>query len=107
MEQNPFTFLGQAIGQLLATNSPAIQTMGLDMFRGLAVIMIAWFGIQNALSTAQGFYGSFHFGQFSNLLLVISFGLGMLTYYSAPIPGMGYSFSELITQEALQLSAQK
>ncbi|MHB1938580.1 MAG: type IV secretion system protein, partial [Acidobacteriaceae bacterium] len=106
MEQNPFTFLNQAIGQMLATNSPAIQTMGLDMFRGLAVIMIAWFGIQNALSTAQGFYGSFHFGQFDNLLLVISFGLGMLTYYSSPIPGMGYSFSELITQEALQLSAQ-
>ncbi|MHB8304377.1 MAG: hypothetical protein ACYDC6_16450 [Acidobacteriaceae bacterium] len=55
--------------------------MGLELFRGLAVIMIAWFGIQNALSTAQGFYGSFHFGQFANLLLVISFGLGMLTYY--------------------------
>ena len=106
MEQNPFTFLNQAIGQLLATNSPAIQTMGLDMFRGLAVIMIAWFGVQNALSTAQGFYGSFHFGQFANLLLVISFGLGMLTYYSSPIPGMGYSFSELITQESLQLSGQ-
>src|SRR5487761_1159456 len=106
MDPNPFTFLGQAISQLLATNSPAIQTMGLDMFRGLAVIMIAWFGIQNALSTAQGFYGSFHFGQFANLLLVISFGLGMLTYYSSPIPGMGYSFCELITQEALQLSAQ-
>ena len=42
MEQNPFTFLNQAIGQLLAINSPAIQTMGLDLFRGLAVIMIAW-----------------------------------------------------------------
>src|SRR5487761_1544680 len=106
MEQNPFTFLNQAIGQLLATNSPAIQTMGLDIFRGLAVIMIAWFGIQNALSTAQGFYGSSHFGQFANLLLVISFGLGMLTYYSSPIPGMGYSFCDLITQEALQLSGQ-
>ena len=53
MDPNPFTFLNQAIGQLLATNSPAIQTMGLDLFRGLAVIMIAWFGIQNALATAQ------------------------------------------------------
>jgi hypothetical protein len=46
MDPNPFTFLNQVIGQLLATNSPAIQTMGLDLFRGLAVIMIAWFGIQ-------------------------------------------------------------
>ena len=106
MEQNPFTFLGQATTQLLATHSPAIQAMGLDIFRGLAVILIVWFGVQTALSTAQGFYGSFHFGQFANLLLAISFGLGMLTYYSQPLPGIGYSFSDLITQETLQLSGQ-
>jgi type IV secretory pathway VirB6-like protein len=30
----------------------------------------------------------------------------MLTYYSTPLPGVGYSFSDLITQEALQLSNQ-
>ena len=106
MEQNPFTFLAQAIAELLATHSPAIQAMGLNIFRSLAIILIAWFGIQNALSTAQGFYGSFHFGQFANLLLAISFGLGMLTYYSQPLPGIGYSFSDLITQETLQLSGQ-
>ena len=28
----------------------------------------------------------------------------MLTYYSSPIPGVGYSFSDLITKEALSLS---
>ena len=106
MEQNPFAFLGQATTQLLATHSPAIQAMGLDIFRGLAVILIVWFGVQTALSTAQGFYGSFHFGQFANLLLAISFGLGMLTYYSQPLPGIGYSFSDLITQETLQLSGK-
>ena len=106
MEQNPFAFLGQATTQLLATHSPAMQAMGLDIFRGLAVILIVWFGVQTALSTAQGFYGSFHFGQFANLLLAISFGLGMLTYYSQPLPGIGYSFSDLITQETLQLSGK-
>jgi hypothetical protein len=83
-----------------------MQAMGLDIFRGLAVILIVWFGVQTALSTAQGFYGSFHFGQFANLLLAISFGLGMLTYYSQPLPGIGYSFSDLITQETLQLSGK-
>ena len=30
----------------------------------------------------------------------------MLTYYSTPLPGIGYSFSDLITQETLQLSGQ-
>ncbi len=58
---------------------------GLDMFRGLAVILLAWFGIKSALSASQG-HGGFHFGKFADLILLISFGLGMLTYYSTPIP---------------------
>ena len=105
MEQNPFTFLGQAIGQLLATHSAALQVIGLDIFRGLATILIVWFGVKSAFSASQG-GGGFHFAKFADLILMIAFGLGMLTYYSTPIPGMGYSFSDLITQEALSLSAQ-
>ncbi len=106
MNQNPFTFLGQAISQLLTTKSAAIQAMGLNMFRGLAVILIVWFGVKAALSAAHGHGGGFNFARFADLILLISFGLGMLTYYSTPIPGVGYSFSDLITQETLQLSAQ-
>ncbi len=105
MNQNPFTFLGQAISQLLATKSAAIQASGLNMFRGLAVILIVWFGIKAALSAAHG-HGGLNFAKFADLLLLIAFGLGMLTYYSTPVPGIGYSFSDLITQEALQLSGQ-
>src|ERR1700727_1572626 len=105
MEQNPFTFLGQAISQLLSSKSAAIQATGLDMFRGLAVILIVWFGIKSALSASEG-HGGFHFAKFADLILMIAFGLGMLTYYSAPVPGMGYSFSDLITQEALHLSGE-
>jgi len=105
MNQNPFTFLGQAISQLLATKSATIQAMGLHMFRGLAVILIVWFGVKAALSAAHG-HGGFNFARFADLILLISFGLGMLTYYSTPIPGVGYSFSDLITQETLQLSGQ-
>ena len=105
MEQNPFTFLGQAISQLLSSHSATLQATGLDIFRGLAVILIVWFGVKAALSASQG-HGGFHFAKFADLLLIISFGLGMLTYYSAPIPGVGYSFSDLITKEALNLSGQ-
>jgi hypothetical protein len=75
------------------------------MFRGLAVILIVWFGVKAALSAAHG-HGGFNFAKFADLILLIAFGLGMLTYYSTPIPGVGYSFSDLITQEALQLSGQ-
>jgi TrbL/VirB6 plasmid conjugal transfer protein len=106
MNQNPFTFLGQAISALLSTKSAAIQASGLDMFRGLGVILIVWFGVKAALSGAHGHGGGFNFAKFADLILLIAFGLGMLTYYSTPIPGFGYSFSDLITQEALQLSGQ-
>jgi hypothetical protein len=106
MSQNYLNFLSQAINDLLTTRSAAIQSTGLDIFRGLAVILIVWFGVKSALSAAQGHGGGFHFAKFADLILMISFGLGMLTYYSSPIPGVGYSFSDLITKEAIQLSAQ-
>src|SRR5665213_3080541 len=99
MNQNPFTFLGQAISQLLSSKSPALEASGLDIFRSLAVILIVWFGIKSALSASQGHGGGFHFAKFADLILMISFGLGMLTYYSTPIPGTSYSFSDLITKE--------
>jgi hypothetical protein len=106
MNQNPFTFIGQAISALLSTSSGAIQSSGLNMFRGLASILIVWFGVKSALSAASGQGAGFSFAKFADLLLLIAFGLGMLTYYSTPLPGFGYSFSDLITGEALQLSAQ-
>lgn len=104
MQPNPFTALNQAISQLLTSNSPTLQATGLDIFRGLAVILIAWFGIKSALSASQGHGGGFHFAKFADLILMISFGLGMLTYYSTPIPGVGYSFSDLVTKEAQSIS---
>jgi hypothetical protein len=105
MQQNYLTYLSQAITELLTTRSAAIQSTGLDIFRGLAVILIVWFGVKSALSAAQGHGGGFHFAKFADLILMIAFGLGMLTYYSSPIPGVGYSFSDLVTKEAIQLSA--
>ncbi len=106
MQPNPFTALNQAISQLITSNSATLQATGLNIFRGLAVILIAWFGIKSALSAAQGHGGGFHFARFADLILMISFGLGMLTYYSSPIPGVGYSFSDLVTKEAQNISNQ-
>ena len=105
MGQNIIAQLGQAITQLLSSNGNLLQSTGLDIFRGLATILIVWFGVKAALSSVQG-HGGFHFGKFADLLLMISLGLGMLTYYSTPIPGTSYSFSDLITKEGLNLSTQ-
>jgi hypothetical protein len=105
MEQNIFSALSQAITQLLSSQGNTLQATGLDIFRGLAVILIVWFGVKSALSASQG-HGGFHFAKFADLILMIAFGLGMLTYYSTPIPGTSYSFSDLITKEGLNLSNQ-
>ncbi len=106
MQPNPFAALNQAISQLITSNSATLQATGLNIFRGLAVILITWFGIKSALSATQGHGGGFHFAKFADLILMISFGLGMLTYYSSPIPGVGYSFSDLVTKEAQNISNQ-
>jgi TrbL/VirB6 plasmid conjugal transfer protein len=106
MQPNLFSYVGQAITQLLSSHSAALQATGLEIFRGLAVILLAWFGVKSALSASQGRGGGFNFANFADLILMIAFGLGMLTYYSTPIPGVGMSFSDLITKEALNLSAQ-
>jgi hypothetical protein len=106
MEQNIIGQLGQAITQLLSSQSGALQATGLDIFRGLAVILIVWFGVKAALSASQGRGGGFNFAQFADLILMISFGFGMLTYYATPLPGTSYSFSDLITKEGLNLSNQ-
>ncbi|WP_260706548.1 type IV secretion system protein [Edaphobacter flagellatus] len=105
MGQNYLTFLSQAINELLSAHSAALQATGRDIFRGLATILVVWFGVKAALSASQG-HGGFHFAKFADLILMIAFGLGMLTYYSTPIPGTSYSFSDLITKEAIQISAQ-
>jgi hypothetical protein len=50
MGQNIIAQLGQAITQLLSSQSNTLQATGLDIFRGLATILIVWFGIKSALS---------------------------------------------------------
>jgi hypothetical protein len=77
------------------------------MFRGFAVILIAWYGAKTALGSAGGGTGPlFHFDNFAALLMTIAFGFGMITFYSRPIPGMGVSFYHLIIDQGLTLANQ-
>ena len=48
----------------------------------------------------------FQFDNFASLLLTISFGFAMVNYYSTPIPGIGTSFHNLVTNEAQFLTNQ-
>lgn len=105
MNGNVFEAIKTAIADLLTSKLGLFEASGLNLFRGLAIIMIAWFGIKSALSSSQGGEG-FNFAKFADLLLLIAFGFGMLTFYSNPLPGMSNSFSELVTKEASYLSGQ-
>jgi type IV secretory pathway VirB6-like protein len=98
-------FIFQAINNLLTQNLGFFDTMGQNLFRSFATILIAWYGIKSALSAAGG-KQPFHFDNFASLLLTISFGFAMVNYYSTPIPGVGASFHNLVTDESQFLAAK-
>ena len=92
-------FIFQAINNLLTQNLGFFDAMGQNLFRSFATILMVWYGVKSALSSAGGRH-LLHFDNFASLLLTISFGFGMVNYYSAPIPGVGTSFHNLITDES-------
>jgi hypothetical protein len=93
--------------ELMTQQAGLFETQGQNLFRDFAIIMIVWFGLKTALSAAGGGHSSgFHFDHFAAFLLTISFGFGMMTYYSHPIPGFGVSFYHLIIDQGLALANQ-
>jgi hypothetical protein len=105
MPTNPFSYLSAAIGDLLGAKLALFEASGLNLFRGLSVVILVWFGVKAALSSAQGGAG-FSFSKLADLVLLISFGLALETYYSQPLPAIGYSFSDLITNETRYLGSE-
>lgn len=101
---NPFTAIGAAVVELLTRHSTMFVTTGMTMFRAFAVIVICWFGIKTALSSTDG--GGLPLSNLVSLVLLIAFGHTMITYYASPIPGIGRSFTQLITDHAAWLAAQ-
>jgi hypothetical protein len=89
----------QAINNMLTQNLGFFDAMGQNLFRAFATILVVWFGVKSALSSAGGRH-MLHFDNFVSLLLTLSFGFAMVNYYSAPIPGVGTSFHNLITDES-------
>ncbi len=92
-------FIFRAINDLLTQNLGFFDAMGQNLFRAFATILVVWYGVKSALSSAGGRH-LLHFDNFASLLLTISFGFGMVNYYSTPIPGIGVSFHKLITDES-------
>ena len=99
MQTDFLQFIYQAINQLLTQHLGFFDAMGQHLFRMFATIIVVWYGVKSALSAASGRH-LLHFENFATLILTISFGFGMVNYYSNPIPGLGSSFHNLITDES-------
>jgi hypothetical protein len=87
----------QAITNLLTVYEPEFLRFGYGLFLVFATIVIAWQGIRMMFSH-EGL-GEQMF-DFAKLLLFVSFGYALITFYEAPLPGIGVSFSNLITDQA-------
>jgi hypothetical protein len=91
----------RAITELLTTYEPEFLRFGYTMFMAFATILIAWHGIRMML-TSEGL-GEHLFG-FAKLLLFISFGYALIAFYESPLPGIGVSFSNLVTDQTAHFS---
>jgi hypothetical protein len=100
-----FADLFAYLHDLMTRHGDFFVATGLNMFRGFSVILIVWFGVKTALASSGG-HGGFRLDHFAQLLLTIAFGLTMIKFYAAPIPGFGRSFSHLITDEGIHLANQ-
>ena len=66
------------------------------MVIALATIMLVWFGVQEALASAQGGPG-FSIAKFFNFFLLITFAYCFVKFYDSSIPGIGYSLKGFIS----------
>ena len=81
---------------LTATVSPSVDSLGLHMVLSLATIMLVWFGVQEALASAQGGPG-FNVAKFLNFFLLITFAYCFVKFYDSSIPGIGYSLKGFVS----------
>src|SRR6478752_929585 len=96
MQLNLLPTVQQAISNLLTVYEPEFLRFGYSLFLSFATILIVWHGIKMMFSRDS--LGDSMF-EFAKLLMLISFGYAFIAFYEAPIPGIGVSFSNLITDQ--------
>lgn len=79
------------INNLMGVTSPAILAAGNNLWGGLAVIMLVWYGAQVALERR-----GLDVAGFVELVIGMSIPLGMLQFYQAAAPGLGLTTPEMI-----------
>src|SRR3954453_11121074 len=98
---DPIGTVQQAITSLLSTQEPQFIAIGNRLFLSFATILLVWHGMRLMLAWRES---GEHMFSFAKLILIIAFGYTMIAYYESPIPGIGTSFSNLITDQAAYLA---
>ena len=80
------------VNQLAASVAPAVAGAGMQLWQGLALIVVVWTGAQMALA-GHGI----NMAAVIRMVIGLSIPLGMLRFYTAPLPGAGRSAVDLIT----------
>ena len=100
---NLLDWINQGIDTLTNTASPSIDALGFHMFVALLTTMMVWFGVQEALASAQGGVG-FSMAKFVHFVVLGSFTYTLIEFYHSAIPGVGYSFHDFITVGATNVA---
>lgn len=95
-------WITQGCDTLTSTAAPSVDALGLHICIALATIMLVWFGVQEALASAQGGPG-FNMGKFLSFFMLITFAYVMVKFYDSSIPGIGYSLRGFINGGAQYL----
>ncbi len=80
-----------AVLALMSGYSPQLWLIGMNLFKSFAAIHLVWFGVQVALGKRDD-----SVAEFVSLVLWLSFGFAIVTFYGSELPVIGYSFSNLI-----------
>jgi len=81
---------------LTTTVAPSVDSLGVHMVVSLATIMLVWFGVQEAIASAQGGAG-FNMAKFLNFFMLITFAYCFVKFYDGSIPGIGYSLKSFVS----------
>src|SRR5262245_38474563 len=100
---DPFASITAAVLDLLTRDGDIFLRLGTNLYRGIATILVVWFGLRAAMTSAEH-HGGLHLASFVSLILTIAFGFTMMTYYRQPIPGLGISFTQLLTDQPIYLA---
>ena len=72
--------------------APQMLAAGMDLWRGLSLIVIVWTGTQMALAG-----GGVNMASVVKMIITLSIPLGMLQFYTTPLPGLSLTVPDVIT----------